>query len=170
MAYQFPLSYYYVTEQDDQRLDLFSQASGDSRQTLIMQYVRGWLSGNRSYYVALAQLDIAKRQMNEDDWVNIVINEGFDALPEYKIPIVEGEIPNNPLNYFPFPKNVIRRDINYINLTKQNYILLKTAIYFDNSKIAQFISKIIYEQLLRNWENLYYPQITAETSNNWLRN
>ncbi|MBW4689675.1 MAG: transposase [Komarekiella atlantica HA4396-MV6] len=169
MAYQFPLSYYYVTEQDDKRLEKFSEASGDSRQTLIMQYVRGWLGRHRLYYVALSRLDIAHRQINEDQWVETVVNQGFDALPEYKTPIVDGEIPPNPLAHIVLPGNMVRRDINYIALTKQNYLLLRTAIYFDTSKIAQYISKIIYEQLARNWDNLYAAQVAAENSNDWLR-
>jgi hypothetical protein len=59
--------------------------------------------------------------------------------------------------------------INYIHLTKQNFILLKTAIYFDGSRIAQYLSKIIHEHLQRNWDALYAPQIEAENSNDWLK-
>ena len=30
-------------------------------------------------------------------------------------------------------------------------------------------SKIIYEQLARNWDDLYAAQVVAQTSNDWLR-
>lgn len=169
MAHQFSLSYYYITEQDDKRLSLFSEASGDSRQTLITQYVRGWLGRNRSYYIGLAALDLAKRGIDAQKWVETVVNEGFDALPPYKVPIADGEVAQNPLSHIVLPSNMVRRDINYIPLTKQNYVLLRTAIYFDTSKIAQYISKIIYEQLSRNWDELYATQVAAENNNDWLR-
>jgi len=169
MAYQFSLSYYYITEQHDKQLDSFSEASGDSRQDLINQYVRGWLGRNRSYYETLARLDLNKREINIDDWIETVVTQGFEALPDYKNSISDGEIPSNPLGHIILPAKMDRRDINYIFLTKQNYILLRTAIYYDGSKIAQYLSRIIYEHLQRNWELLYAPQVAAETSNNWLK-
>ncbi|MBD2565279.1 MULTISPECIES: transposase [Nostoc] len=168
MAYQFNLSYYYITQEHDDYLTAFSEASGDSRQTLIMQYVRGWLGRNRSYYEALARLDVAKRGISIDEWVSTVVSQGFDALPDYKQPIINGEISQNPLGHIILPSNTIKRESNYISLTKQNFVLLRTAIHFDGGRIAHFISKVIYEHLLRNWQALYANQVSAETSNNWL--
>lgn len=124
---------------------------------------------NRPYYETLARLDVAKREMDEDEWAEVIVGQGFDALPEYKNPIVDGEISPSPLGHIILPTKVDRRDINYIFLTKQNYILLRTAIYYDGSKIAQYLSRIIYEHLQRNWEPLYAAQVAAETSNDWLK-
>jgi hypothetical protein len=168
MSYQFSLSYYYVTKEHDEYLNKFSEASGDSRQTLIMQYVRGWLSQNRQHYEALARLDLYKRGMSVDDWVDVVVKQGFDKLPDYQQPIVDGEISLIPSAHIFLPPDMERRDINYIPLTKQNFILLRTAIYFDGGRIAQFISKVVYEHLRNKWIALYLPQIQAEVSNNWL--
>lgn len=168
MAYQFNISYYYLTKEHDDYLTAFSEASGDSRQALIMQYVRGWLGRNRSCYQTLARLDVVKREVSIDEWVNVVVKQGFDALPEYKQPTIDEEIAQNPLGHIILPTNTIKRESNYISLTKQNFILLRTAIYFDGGRIAHFISKVIYEHLLRNWQTLYASQVTAETSNSWL--
>ncbi|MBE9037661.1 transposase [aff. Roholtiella sp. LEGE 12411] len=169
MAYQFNLSYYYITPENSLKLDAFSEASGDSRQILIMQYVRGWLGRNRLYYAGLARLDLRKREINIDEWVEVVINQGFESLPDYKSSLVDSDVPPNPLGHIVLPGGMDRQVINYIYLTKQNYILLRTAIYFDGSRIAQYLSKIIHEHLQRNWEPLYAPQMDAETSNDWLK-
>jgi hypothetical protein len=169
MAYQFNLSYYYITPGNNAKLEAFSEASGDSRQILIMQYVRGWLGRNRAYYTNLAFLDFTKREIDVDEWINIVINQGFEELPDYKSPIEGEDVPPNPLGHIVLPGEMDKQVINYIQLTKQNYILLRTAIHFDGSRIAQYLSKIIHEHLQRNWASLYAPQIEAENSNNWLK-
>lgn len=169
MSYQFNLSYYYITPENNERLDTFSQASGDSRQTLVMQYARGWLGRNRPYYTGLAKLDFTKREIDVDEWIDIVINQGFEGLPDYIIPPTSEDIPPNPLGHVVLPGGMQKQVINYIHLTKQNFILLKTAIYFDGSRIAQYLSKVIHEHLQRNWDALYAPQIEAETSNDWLK-
>ncbi|MBN3948446.1 MAG: transposase [Nostoc sp. NMS7] len=169
MAYQFNLSYYYVTPENNEKLDIFSKASGDSRQTLIMQYVRGWLGRNRPYYTNLARLDFTKREIEASEWIDVVINQGFEGLPDYRSPIQDGDVPPNPLGHIVLLGVMDKQVINYIHLTKQNYILLKTAIYFDGSRIAQYLSKIIHEHLQRNWDALYAPQIKAENSNDWLK-
>lgn len=169
MSYRFNLSYYYITPENNKKLDDFGKASGDSRQTLIMQYVRGWLGRNRAYYTNLARLDFTKREMGVDEWINIVISQGFDALPHYKSSLMSEDIPPNPLGHIVLPTGMDRQVINYLHLTKQNFILLRTAIHFDGSRIAQYLSKIIHEHLQRNWDVLYAPQIDAETSNNWLK-
>jgi hypothetical protein len=169
MSYQFNLSYYYITPENNKKLDTFSEASGDSRQTLIMQYVRGWLGRNRAYYTGLARLDFTKREIGVDEWINIVVTQGFEGLPDYKSPPTSEDIAPNPLGHVVLPGGMEKQVINYIYLTKQNFILLKTAIYFDGSRIAQYLSKIIHEHLQRNWDALYAPQLEAENSNDWLR-
>lgn len=168
MAIKFNLSYYKITEENDQRLNQFSQASGDTRQTLIMQYVRGWIGRNRTYYTNLAKLDCAKRGMNHSDWADRVIETGFDGLPNYQAPIEDGEIPSNPLAHIVLPPQTESKSINYIFLSRQNYILLRTAIYYDGGSITNYISRIIDEHLQRNWNALYLPQIQAEHSDDWL--
>lgn len=168
MAYRFSLSRYYVTPEHDKKLEDFSSASGDSRQTLIMQYVRGWIGRNRSYYKHLAVLDLQKREMPPDVWVQIVLDEGFKELPPYKAQILEDEVPKNPLAHIVLPDEMLDKQSNYFPLTRQNYLLLLTAIHFDGSSATRFISKIIYEHLDRNWNALYASQVAAETSNNWL--
>jgi hypothetical protein len=169
MAYQFTLSRYYITPEHDAMLESFSKASGDSRQTLIMQYTRGWLGRNRPCYTQLAILDRTKRDISTDQWVEIVLSQGFKALPPYKDQILEHEIPRNPLAHIVLPEKVIERNSNYFDLTKQNYLLIRTAIHFDDSSGTKFVSKIIHEHLQRNWEPLYAPQMDAETSNDWLK-
>ncbi|WP_375497595.1 hypothetical protein [uncultured Nostoc sp.] len=104
-----------------------------------------------------------------DDWLETVVNQGFEALPDYKTPIINHEILPNPLKRIILPAKMDRKDINYIFLIKQNYVLLRTVVYYDGSKIAQYLSRIVYEHLQRNWELLYAPQVAGETSNNWLK-
>jgi hypothetical protein len=169
MAIKFNLSYYYITEENDSKLLQFSEASSDTRQTLIMQYVRGWIGRNRTYYTNLARLDCAKRKMNYTDWTKIVVDEGFSGLPSYQTSIAEGEIPTNPLAHIVLPSEILNKSINYIFLSRQNYILLRTAIYYDGGKISAYISRIIQEHIQRNWDALYLPQIQAEHSDDWLK-
>ncbi|NDJ20995.1 transposase [Nostoc sp. B(2019)] len=169
MAYQFSLSRYYVTPENDEKLEAFSDASGDSRQTLIMQYTRGWLGRNRVYYTQLAILDLRKREISASEWVQIVLGEGFKGLPPYKNPILEDEVSKDPLAHIILPDGVLEKQSNYFALTRQNYLLLRTAIHFDGSSATRFISKIIHEHLIRNWDSLYAAQVVAETSNDWLK-
>jgi hypothetical protein len=169
MAYQFNLSYYYVTPDNSSKLDAFGKASGDSRQTLIMQYVRGWLGRNRAYYTNLALLDCTKREIDVENWINIVMDEGFEGLPDYKSPFLSEDVPPNPLAHIVLPAEMDKQVINYVQLTKQNYILLRTAIHFDGSSISRYLSKVVHEHLQRNWESLYAPQIESENSNDWLK-
>ncbi|PHK43852.1 hypothetical protein VF13_24820, partial [Nostoc linckia z16] len=63
----------------------------DSRQTLVMQYVRGWLGRNRKYYEQLAKIDVAKREMDIDEWVNVVINDGFAEVKEPTATLIHEE-------------------------------------------------------------------------------
>lgn len=168
MAIRFGLSRYYITEENDKRLLEFGEASGDTRQTLIMQFTRGWLGLNRNYFINLAKLDCHKRGMTHDGWATLVVDKGFSGLIDYKFPILEGEIPANPLSHIVLPSQVIEKSVNYITLSRQNYILLRTAIHFDGSGISAYISRIIHEHLQRNWDKLYVPQMEAEQSNNWL--
>lgn len=169
MAYQFSLSRYYITPANDEKLEAFSNASGDSRQTLIMQYTRGWLGRNRPHYTQLAVLDLQKREMSTSEWAKIVLEQGFKGLPPYKQPILEHEIPKDPLAHIVLPDDVIEKQSNYFSLTRQNYLLLRTAIHFDGSSVTKFVSKIIHEHIQRNWTMLYQPQIEAEDSDYWLK-
>lgn len=169
MAYQFSLSRYYITPDHDEKLEAFSNASGDSRQMLIMQYTRGWLGRNRSYYTQLAVLDLQKREIAPSLWANLVLEQGFKGLPPYTSPILEHEIPKDPLAHIVLPDDVIEKQSNYFLLTRQNYLLLRTAIHFDGSSATKFISKIIHEQLCRNWDSLYASQVDAETNDDWLK-
>lgn len=173
MAQIFPLTNYYICPQHEEWLQEFSAASGDARQTLINQFVRGWLKLNRPYFEDLARLDIVKRGMDTDEgvneWERIVITQGFDKLPPYVDEIVSGEISTNPIAHIILPGEMIKKDINDLTLTKENLILLRTAIHYDGSKIIQYISKIVFEHLQRMWNKHYAPQIAAEKSNDWLR-
>lgn len=152
----------------DKKLTAFSQASGDSRQTLLMQFTRGWLSRNRDYYDRLAKLDISRRNISADKWVEIVLNKGFDALPNNRQPLFD--IPKNPLGHIILPSTVEKRTIKYIKLSRRNAIALRTAIYFDGADNNVFFSRIAFEHLERNWDNLYASQVEAEYSNEWLKN
>ncbi|WP_373527396.1 hypothetical protein [Nostoc sp.] len=169
MAYKFNVSTFYVTPDHLEKMREFSEASGHSQQDLVNQFTRGHITNHRSHYEQLARLDLIKRGMDTDEWVEVVVGEGFKALPPYKEQPVAEEIGQNPLGHIILPSNLIAQDGNYMHLGKQNLILVKTAHYFDGSSIARFISKIIFDHLTTRWKKNYARQMEAEKSNDWLK-
>lgn len=165
VAKRYSIAYYYVSPEDLECIKAFLALSGDSEKSLITQFVRGWLSKNRDYYLDLASRDSEARQIPFSQWAETVYNEGFDALPNYKQSI--GEIPPNPLRDVVLPVNVERRQISYITLGVQNYCLFLFAINFDREGAVRFVSRVVKEHLQRNWEKLYAPQVAAENFQNW---
>lgn len=170
MAYRFPMTYYYISPENNERLTAFREATGDSEKVLVTQYVRGWLGRNRRYYTDLAKMDVAKREMNTDEWVETIVDKGVETLSPYKQPILDDDIPRNPLGHVILPSNnMIQRWLNYIELGKQNIALLRVAILYDGGSVTKYISRIIQEHIERNWDTLYAAQVAAEHSNNWLK-
>lgn len=165
MAEKFTLTYYYISPQDLKRIEEFKNCAGDSEKTLITQYVRGWLSKNRDYYLDLARMDAEARGISFRHWGETVVSEGVEALPPYQKEIQE--IPPNPLGTIALTPDAIRKGINYILLGKQNIALLRVGILYDRDNSIGFVSRIIKEHLSRNWEKLYLPQVEAEDFENW---
>lgn len=165
MAEKFTLTYYYISPQDLKRIEDFKNCSGDSEKTLITQYVRGWLSKNRDYYLDLAQRDAEARGISFRQWGETTVLKGVEALPPYQKEIPE--IPPNPLGHISLTPDAIRKGINYILLGKQNIALLRVAVLYDRDNSIGFVSRIIKEHLSRNWEKLYFPQVEAEIFENW---
>lgn len=165
MSEKFTLTYYYVSPQDSKRIEDFKNCSGDSEKTLVTQYVRGWLSRNRDYYLDLARMDANARAIPFRQWGETVVTQGVEALPEYKEEIKN--IPSNPLRDIALSPDAIRKGINYIALGRQNLALLRVAILYDRDNAIGFVSRIVKEHLTRNWEKLYLPQVEAEDFENW---
>ncbi|PSB14300.1 transposase [filamentous cyanobacterium CCP1] len=165
MAEKFILTYYYVTPEDEDRLKAFRECSGDTEKTLVTQYVRGWLSNNRDYYLGLGRMDAQLRGMSFKDWGMAIVTKGVESLPPYKEEI--RDIPPNPLQQISVPPNAKRRSINYITLGKQNVAMLRVGILYDRDNAVGFVSRIVREHLLRNWEKRYKSQVDAENFENW---
>jgi hypothetical protein len=165
MAQKFLIAYYYVSPQDAERIEAFKTLSGDSEKNLITQYVRGWIGRNRDYYLKLARMDAEARGMSFRQWGEIVVGDGIEALPPYKLEIKN--IPPNPLQNIVLSPDTIRKAINYITLGVQNLALLRVAIHYDRDNAIGFVSRIVKEQLDRNWDKLYAPQVEAENFENW---
>jgi hypothetical protein len=165
MAEKFTLTYYYVSPQDSKRIEDFKNCSGDSEKTLVTQYVRGWLSRNRDYYLTLARMDAEARDIPFGKWGETVVNGGVEALPVYKREI--RDIPPNPLRDIALSPDAIRKGINYIALGRQNLALLRVGILYDRDNAIGFVSRIVKEHLSRNWDKLYAPQVEAENFENW---
>lgn len=165
MAERFALAYYYVTHEDKARLDSFKAISGDSEKYLVTQFVRGWIGRNREYYLDIARQDAKSREMELSEWANIVITQGIDQLPDYKEEL--SDVPPSLLRHVVVPPSAIKRPINYIALGKQNVILLKVGVYYDRDSTIGFVSRIVRENLTRNWEKLYKSQVEAEDLNTW---
>ncbi|RCJ15504.1 transposase [Nostoc sp. ATCC 43529] len=166
MAQQYSLTYYYVTPEDDEKMSMFGEVSGDSLKTLVTQYVRGWIGRNREYYLNLAKLDAQARELSSQEWVEIMLSKGVEGLPDYKHSI---ETPDNPLRDIVLPPtaNLVKRQLNYILLSEQNIALLRIGIFYDRDSAIGFVSRIVREQLQRNWDQLYLPQVEASKSKVW---
>jgi hypothetical protein len=165
MAERFTLTYYYVSPQDALRIEAFKNCVGDSEKTLVTQYVRGWLSRNRDYYLDLARLDAHARGLSFRDWGEIITAQGIETLPAYQQELKD--IPPSPLRDIVMSPDAIRKPINYITLGLQNLALLRVAIHYDRDNAIGFVSRIIKEHLDRNWDKLYAPQIEADNFDNW---
>lgn len=165
MAERFTLTYYYVSPQDSKKIEDFKDCSGDSEKTLITQYVRGWLSKNRDYYLNLARMDAEVRGIPFRKWGETVVREGIEALPDYQQEIKD--IPPNPLRDIALSPDAIRKGINYIALGSQNLALLRVGILYDRDNAIGFVSRIVKEHLARNWDKLYASQVEAENFENW---
>jgi hypothetical protein len=165
MTERFVISYYYASPQDTERIDAFRECSGDSEKALITQFVRGWLSKNRDYYLDLARKDAAARNILFPHWGEIVVAQGIEALPPYQQEL--NNIPPSPLRDVVLPPSVERKALNYISLGKQNLALLKVGVHYDRDNTVGFVSRIVKEHLDRNWEKLYEPQVLAEDFKQW---
>ncbi len=166
MAERYSLAYYYVSPEDAQKIDAFRKVSGDSEKNLVTQYVRGWIGRNREYYQKLAQFDAQNRGISFPEWGKIVVTHGIEGLPPYKYEVKN--IPDNPLKDVVLPSNLIKRNINYILLGRQNLAFLRVGILYDRDNAIGFVSRIIKEHLARNWDTLYASQVEAEESfENW---
>ena len=166
MARQFAVTYYYVTPEDDKKMTTFGEVSGDSFKTLVTQYVRGWIGRNRDYYLDLAKRDAEARELSSEQWVDIMLDQGIEGLPDYKHQM---EVSSSLLKNIVLPSSsdLVKRQINYILLTEQNLALLRIGIFYDRDSTVGFISRIIKEHLQRNWEKLYLPQVEASKSKKW---
>ncbi len=165
MAERFTLTYYYVSPQDALRIEAFKNCVGDSEKTLVTQYVRGWLSRNRDYYLDLARLDAQARGLSFRAWGEIITAQGIETLAAYQQELKD--IPPSPLRDIVMSPDAIRKPINYITLGLQNLALLRVAIHYDRDNAIGFVSRIIKEHLDRNWDKLYAPQIEADNFDNW---
>ncbi|MEA5554400.1 transposase [Anabaena cylindrica UHCC 0172] len=165
MAQQYAITYYYVTPEDDEKMTTFGDVSGDSLKTLVTQYIRGWIGRNRDYYLDLAKRDAQARELSSEQWVEIMLNQGVEGLPDYQHPI---EVPDSPLKNIVLPTSgLLKHQLNYILLTEQNLALLRIGIFYDRDSAIGFVSRIIREQLQRNWEKLYLPQVEANQTKVW---
>jgi hypothetical protein len=165
MAERFTLTYYYVSPQDALRIEAFKSCVGDSEKTLVTQYVRGWLSRNRDYYLDLARLDAQARGLSFRDWGEIITTQGIETLASYQKELKD--IPPSPLRDVVLSPDAIRKPINYITLGLQNLALLRVATHYDRDNAIGFVSRIVKEHLDRNWDKLYAPQIEADNFDNW---
>lgn len=166
MAQQFALGYYYVSPEDDEKMTTFGEVSGDSLNTLVTQYIRGWIGRKRDYYLNLAKLDAQARELTSEQWVDIMLGEGTKGLPPYKHKItVEGN-PLRDVALLPV-EEMVKRQLNYIVLAEQNICLLRIAVLYDGDSAVRYVSRIVKEHLARNWETLYLPQVQANKTKVW---
>lgn len=165
VVYRLPIAYYYSTPGDKARMQAFKAVSGDSETVLVMQFVRGWIGRNREYYWDLAKLDARTRKLDMTEWGRIVLDGGMDALPAYQESLPN--IPPDPLQHVTLPPTVERRPMTHIKLGNQNAALVKVGAFYANDAVVQFISRIVYEHLQRNWERLYKQQIEMDNLQNW---
>jgi hypothetical protein len=167
MCQQFALGYYYVSPDDDEKMITFGEVSGDSLNTLVTQYIRGWIGRKRDYYLNLAKMDAQARVLTSEQWVDIMLSEGSKGLPPYETPIIRVE--GNPLRdvaLLPVDE-MVKRQLNYIVLAEQNICLLRVAVLYDGDSLVRYVSRIIKEHLQRNWETLYLPQVQANQTKIW---
>jgi len=165
MSRRLTIPYYYVTPGDLEKLHSFKTVSGDKETTLVTQFVRGWISRNRDYYLNLARMDAEAREVSFSEWGQIVVEKGgIEELPPPRREIV---VPPSPLRDIVLPENTGQQKLNYIFLGNQNVALVKVGVYYERVNLINFVSRIVREHMERNWEKLYLPQVEAEDFNNW---
>lgn len=149
-------------------MTLFERASGDRRYPLIGQYIRGFMSKHRPYYIELARNDVKARGMNPHDWAATVIHGGYKDLPPYLDPEYQADTSADPLARVKLADDCLSKVGNYIMLTRQNYILMQTLFHYGGDKQAKLIGLIIREHIERNWRDLYNEQLIANSNYDWL--
>lgn len=169
LAQDFSISYYYLTPEDYEKVQIFCKISGDKESGLINQYVRGFIGRHRSYFLELAKFDAGARGLNSERWVDIILSDGMKGMPPYQSEIKSEDIPKNPLAHIAAPAgdDRVKRVLNYISLAAQNAAFLQLGIYYDHDSIAGYISRIAREHLVRNWDALYLRQVEAAQSKVW---
>ena len=168
VAQDFPISYYYLTPEDYEKVQLFCKVSGDKESALINQYVRGFIGRNRNYFLELAKFDAKSRGLSSEQWVDIVLSGGMKGMPPYQGEIITKDIPGNPLSPITVPESGrVKRSLNYITLAAQNIAFLHLGIYYDHDSIAGYVSRIARKHLDDNWSNLYQGQVEAAQSKVW---
>jgi hypothetical protein len=151
LAQDFPISYYYLTPEDYEKVQIFCKISGDKEPGLINQYVRGFIGRNRNYFLELAKLDAVARGLTSEQWVDIILSEGMKGMPSYQGEIGSEEIPKNPLAHIVAPSgsDKVKRTLNYITLAAQNVAFLQLGIFYDRDSIAGYISRVVREHIVR---------------------
>jgi hypothetical protein len=168
MAHNISIPRYYITKADNKRMKEFENISGDSRYQLINQFVRGLLSKHRDYYVSLAKMDRESRGITPQAWIETIMSEGYEGLPPCREPI-SPPIESDPLFKIELPDKCLQMCGNYIKLSQQNCLLFKTMVYYSpDGTIAKTIGRIIREHVERTWYKIYYPQVKAANSSDWL--
>lgn len=165
MAIRLSVSYYYVTPEDLDKLMAFKEVSGDTEKILVTQFIRGWIGRNRDYYMALARTDAMARGLTLKGWGEVILDGGISALPDYREQLKE--IPPDPLAHITLPRTAQKSSLNYILLGKQNVALLRIGAHHARDTLIGFISRIVHEQLQRNWDKLYAPQVEMDNLDNW---
>lgn len=143
--------------------------SGDKESGLVNQYVRGFISLHRDYYLALASLDARYRGLSSEKWVDIILAKGMKGMPDYQEQPNGDEFPKNPLSHIiaPAGDDKVMRSLNFITLGAHNFAFLHVGIFYDQGGIAGYVSRIIREHIIRRWDTSYVPQIEAAKSKKW---
>lgn len=168
MAHNIRIPRYYITKIDNKRMREFEAISGDSRYQLINQFIRGLLSKHRDYYVLLAKMDREARGISPQKWIDIIMSEGYEGLPPYQ-EVVSPPLEADPLFRIELPDNALQMCGNYVKLSQQNCLLFKTLVHYSpEGTMAKAVGKIIREHVDRTWYKIYYPQVKAADSSDWL--
>ena len=168
MSHNLRIPRYYITKADDKRMSEFEAISGDSRYQLINQFIRGLLTKHRDYYVCLAKMDREARELDPQRWIDIIMAEGYEGLPPYRKPI-SPPVEADPLLKIDLPDNCMQMFGNYVKLSQQNYLLVKTLVHYSpEGSLAKSVGRIIREHIDRSWYKIYYPQVKAADSSTWL--
>ncbi len=159
MAAKFNLHYFYITDESSLKVQQILDLTGSTEKFFISQIISEYFTREKKYYVEALRLDAHARNLREQDYAKILVEQDEKLLPRYVTdrPIFK----SSPIAMIPDVEGN-RRIVNYIMLNRRNTCLLRIASIIERARMSQLVGRLIIEHFRQNWDSVYLPQFKFE--------